>query len=363
MSGGSGGDDDDDKQFDPSPKKLEDARRKGEVARSADLITTGSFFGMVLVAVTVGPDSLQSVFSILSAALVHAAAHGLHSTVGGGAVLGGTVLSEIAIALAPWAIVPLVMALLSVIAQRAFTVTPSKLAPKVSRISILSNAKNKFGRSGLFEFAKSAVKLTIYCVILLWYLTLQMPHILSTIPLEPRPMVAEFLQLTVRFMMLIVLISICIGGVDFMWQRAEHIRKNRMSRKDLTDEQKQSEGDPMMKQQRRQRGYDIAMNTMLADVPEAAVVVVNPTHYAVALKWDRSAPGAPVCVAKGVDQVAARIREVAERSGVPIHPDPPTARALHASVEIGAEVRPEQYAAIAVAIRYAEDMRRKAAQQ
>ena len=131
-----------------------------------------------------------------------------------------------------------------------------------------------------------------------------------------------------------------------------------MSRKELTDETKNSEGDPHMKQQRRQKGVSIAMNQMLADVPEADVIIVNPTHYAVALKWDRLSPGAPVCVAKGVDLVAARIRERATEAGVPIHSDPPTARALHATLEIGQQVPHDHYKAVAAAIRFADRIRK-----
>ena len=126
------------------------------------------------------------------------------------------------------------------------------------------------------------------------------------------------------------------------------------------DELKESEGDPMMKQQRREKAVSIATNQMLRDVPEAAVVIVNPTHFAVALKWDPSAPHAPICVAKGVDLVAARIREIAQENAVPIHSDPPTARALHATVEIGEEIRPDHYAAVAAAIRFADMLRAKA---
>jgi flagellar biosynthetic protein FlhB len=151
-----------------------------------------------------------------------------------------------------------------------------------------------------------------------------------------------------------------IGAVDFLWQVSEHHRKNRMSHEELKEEVKQSEGDPHMKQQRRQRGMDIATNRMLRDVPSADVVIVNPTHYAVALKWDRGKVGAPVCVAKGVDEIAARIREVAAEAGVPMRRDPATARALHASVEIGQEILPEHYRAVAAAIRFAEAMRAKA---
>jgi flagellar biosynthesis protein FlhB len=167
------------------------------------------------------------------------------------------------------------------------------------------------------------------------------------------------LDLGGRFFSLVLIVALVIGGIDFFWQYQEHLRKNRRTRKELTDESKESEGDPHMKQKRRQRGYDIAMNQMLGDVPDADVVVVNPTHYAVALKWSRLPGEAPICVAKGVDDVAAKIREIASESGVPIHRDPPTARAVYATVEIGQEIHPEHYQAIAAAIRFAEEMRRK----
>ena len=133
-----------------------------------------------------------------------------------------------------------------------------------------------------------------------------------------------------------------------------------MSRKELTDESKESEGDPHIKQQRRQRGYQIATNQMLAEVPKADVIIVNPTHYAVALKWDKTSGGAPVCVAKGVDEIATQIRKLAAEAGVPIHSDPPTARALHATIAIGAEIQSDHYRAVAAAIRFAEAMRVKA---
>jgi flagellar biosynthetic protein FlhB len=126
------------------------------------------------------------------------------------------------------------------------------------------------------------------------------------------------------------------------------------------DEQKESEGDPHFKGQRRQRGIGIAMNQMLADVAKADVVIVNPTHYAVALSWNRGSTRAPVCVAKGTDEIAARIREMAAEHAVPIRRDPPTARALYASVEIGEEIGREHFRAVAAAIRFAEGLRRKA---
>ena len=151
-----------------------------------------------------------------------------------------------------------------------------------------------------------------------------------------------------------------IALADLLWQKYHHLQKLRMSHKEMQDESKESEGDPHMKGKRRQRAQEIATNQMLHDVPRADVIIVNPTHYAVALEWARKPGTAPVVVAKGVDDVARRIREVAAESNVPIHSDPPTARALHATVKIGHEIDPEHYRAIAAAIRFATEMRAKA---
>lgn len=219
---------------------------------------------------------------------------------------------------------------------------------------------NKFGRAGLFEFAKSSAKLTIYSVILGVFLVFQSTAILGTLYYSPAIATAELLRLSLLLMSVVLVVALVLGGIDLVWQRAEHVRKNRMSRKEITDEVKESEGDPTMKQQRRQRGVTLAMNQMLADVPKADVVIVNPTHYAVALKWDRLTGRAPVCVAKGVDLVAGRIRDCAREAGVPVHSDPPTARALHAAIEVGEEIQTEHYKAVAAAIRFAEQIRRKA---
>ena len=120
-------------------------------------------------------------------------------------------------------------------------------------------------------------------------------------------MIEVLFRLAIEFLFLVLVIAVVIGAVDYMWQQAEHIRRNRMSHKELRDEHKEQEGDPIFKQIRRQKAYDIATNKMLADVPKADVVVVNPTHYAVALTWSRKAGTAPVCVAKGVDEIAAFI--------------------------------------------------------
>ena len=361
MAGG-GEDDDQDKQYEPSHKKLQDAREKGEIPRSTDVTTAAAYAGLLLAAMAAGGAALVSTGEVLMSLIDRpdSLARLVFESGGGSQARWGGLMGAVMLPLVPFFALPAVLALISVVATRSFTVTPDKLAPKLNRISIVSQAKNKFGRSGLFEFAKSFAKLTIYSAILGLFLATQMDTILGAMALSPGMVATELLRMAVTFLALVLLVAVVVGIVDFGWQWAEHMRKNRMSHKEMTDEHKQMEGDPHVKQQRRQKGYDIATNKMMADVPGADVIVVNPTHYAVALKWDRQRGSAPVCVAKGVDEIARTIREIAAENGIAVHRDPPTARALHATVEIGEEVRPEHYRAVAAAIRFAEAMRAKA---
>lgn len=351
---------DDNKQYEASQKKLDDARKKGEVPKSVDLTTAAAYAGLLIAALGFGADALIGVSDAFMILLDQSDALARVTFAGSPTPIMGGVLLETVQHLLPIFLIPGVLALLAVIVQRAFVVAPSKLKFKGSRISPIQGFKNKFGRSGLFEFFKSFTKLLVFCAVLGVFLWLQMDRIIGAVYLAPGLITTELLRLVIGMMFIVLLISATIGGVDFLFQRAEHMRKHRMSRKELMDEMKQSDGDPMMKQQRRQKAIDIAMNSMLKDVPTADVVVVNPTHYAVALKWDRMPGSAPSCVAKGVDEVAARIREIASENDVPIHSDPPTARALHATVELGQEIDQVHYEAVAAAIRFAEAMRRKA---
>ncbi|EAR50730.1 flagellar biosynthetic protein FlhB [Oceanicola granulosus HTCC2516] len=353
-------DDGADKSFEPTQKKLDDARRKGDLPRSADLTTAAAYAGFLLAALALGGGVVDGMGSLLRALVERADALSAEMFAGGAAPRSGAVILAAAGALAPILLGPAAAALVAVIAQRGLVFAPSKLAPKLSRISPLSTAKQKFGRTGLFEFAKSFAKLTIYSITLGLFLSARLPDIVGTIGMAPAIIAGELLRLMLDLLLVVVLIAAAIGALDLLFQRADHLRKNRMSRKEVTDEMKQSEGDPAMKQQRRQKAVAIATTQMMADVPTADVVIVNPTHYAVALKWDRGSPGAPVCVAKGVDAIAARIRELALEHVIPLHSDPPTARALFAETEIGAEIHPDHYRAVAAAIRFAERLQQKA---
>lgn len=351
--------DDDSKEFDPTPQKLEEARRKGDIVKSAEITVAATYGGFVITAFAFGAASLQSFGTWASVLIDQADAISRQMLDGGHPVTGG-VLGEVAKSLGPWVLLPAGAVLLALLAQRAIVVAPEKIMPKLSRIDPISNAKQKFGRSGLFEFLKSFVKLLVISLILGYFILRELPSILMSQQYEAPLVAGQFLQLIVEFLLLMLLLAAVIGAIDYLWQRAEFLRRNRMSRKELTDEMKQSEGDPQIKAQRRQKAVEIATRQMISDVAKADVVIVNPTHYAVALKWERGAKRAPVCLAKGVDEIAARIREVAAENAVPIHSDPPTARALHATVEVGEEIRPEHYRTVAAAIRFAEKMRKRA---
>lgn len=348
------------KSHEATPKKLEDARKRGELPKSVDLNAAASYIGLILAVVVTGPWAVERLGTVASQFLGSADRIAEHSFGATGAPILGTLLGEVFLSLSGLFGVPALAVLIALTAQQAWVFAPKKAAPKLNRISPLSGLKNKFGANGLFEFGKSAFKLCVVSCLLGWYATLRFDLMVASVAQSAGQLALLMSDLIIEFLLLIFVMSLLVGGVDYMWQVASHLRKNRMSRKEIEDETKSSEGDPHQKQQRRQRGYEIAMNQMLSDVPKADVIMVNPTHYAVALKWDRESPGAPICLAKGVDEIAARIREIAEDAKIPIHSDPPTTRAIHATVEIGQQVLPDHYKAVAVAIRFAEAMRKKA---
>ena len=347
------------KEHEPSQKRLDDARARGEIARSQDLVSACSYGGFLLAIAVLGHHSVRTIASF-GTGLFDQADHLAPLVLrDGGASLAG-LLSPLIWSILPLFILPALVVIAYLLASRSVIFTPEKLSPKLSRISPFAAAMQKFGPQGLFEFGKSFLKLLVVSALLIYFLWKNSDHLIGIIYLDPRIAIVSLTQLFVSFLTIVVGISIVFGGVDFLWQRAQHIKKNRMSRKDVLDEVRDQDGDPHMKAQRRQKAYDIANNQMLLDVAKADVVIVNPTHFAVALKWNKAAKRAPICLAKGTDEIAARIRERAAEAGVPIHSDPPTARTLFATIDIGQEIRPEHYRTVAAAIRFAESMRKRA---
>lgn len=348
----------DDRSHDPTPKRLETAREQGDIARSPDLLAAAAYAGFLLATLTGAGALLQSAEAATTLlSLVDALATDvMQSARSTGAALTGAIL----LPLWPFFALPVLVVLALLIGQRVLVYNPEKLQPKLSRIDPIANAKQKFGLEGIAEFTKSVVKLGCTGLALWWLAVTEGGEILASVMLDPRAVMIEMLNWSLRFLVLIVILQALVGLLDLLWQKHRLIVRNRMSREDLREEMKDSDGDPQMRAHRRQMGQEIAMNRMLADLPKADVLIVNPTHYAVALKWDRTSRRPPVCVAKGTDEIALRLREAARQHGVPIRQDAPTARNLHATVQIGEIIRPEQYRAVAAAIRFAEAMRRKA---
>ncbi len=356
---GEGGEDEAEKSHEPSQKRLDEARKRGEVPQSQDLATAAAYGGFLLAAWGLGAGSLLTLGGALASVLAQAAPLSEDMFAGSPQPLWGSLFAETASAMWPWFFLPGVAALLCFIAQNALVIAPERITPKLTRISPLGQMKQKFGLHGLVEFGKGLVKVTLYGAVLGVTLARATPDLVGAAGQEPAAATRVLLGIALDLIVKVVLVAIVIGLVDVVWQRISFRQRHMMSRQELVEEMKESEGDPHLKQARRQKAVGLAMNQMLAEVPKASVVIVNPTHYAVALGWDRAKGGAPVCLAKGVDEMAARIRERAIEAGVPIRRDPPTARAIYASVEIGQEVGRPEWRAVAAAIRFAERMRTK----
>ncbi len=347
------------KTLDPSARRLQQAREKGDIVRSADVNVAVGYVGFTLAFAAFGGAAMMAIGQSAMVMLDQPDRLARLMFDGAAPPVGG-IIGTISMDLALLVLVPAGLVLLVLIAQQGLLFSSENLIPKWSRISPVATAKHKFGPAGLFEFAKSAIKMVIVSVVLVLFLQGRVEQILGTVYQTPGQATATLAQLMVDFLMQVAIVSVCVAAVDYFWQQSQFMARNRMSRQDMIEEHKDQEGDPHAKAHRRQRAVDLATNQMLADVPKADVIIVNPTHYAVALKWDRGSRRAPICLAKGVDEIAARIREKAAEAGVPIHRDPPTARALHATTDIGQEIGIDHYRAVAAAIRFSEAMRKRA---
>ena len=216
----------------------------------------------------------------------------------------------------------------------------------------MAGARRLFSLRSLIEFGKGVVKITLVGaagVALLWPAS---ARIVGAADLEPGPLLGLLHDLALRLLAGVAVLVGLIALLDVLYQRFAHRKQLRMSRRDLQDEFKQTEGDPVIKARLRSLRLERARRRMMAEVPKATVVVTNPTHVAVALRYDGEAMAAPKLVAKGLGTLAERIRTVARAHGVPIVQNPPLARALHAGVELGAEVPPAHYRAAAEVIGY-----------
>jgi flagellar biosynthetic protein FlhB len=342
-----------DKAHEATPDRLRKAREKGDVAVSPEVAVLASLAGLLL-GVALAGGAVLSAAEALSGAFTRPEA--LAAAVLAGEEVGLTragLDATLALLLPPAALV-----VAGLLVQGAFVVAPSKLKPSLQKISPVKNAGKRYGPSGLGEFARSSAKVTLTVLLggaLLWS---QRESYLGAVGLPLGALPALLKAELVRVLLVGAAIAAGVAAIDLPVRRARHAAKLRMSRQELSDETKEQEGDPTQKQSRRKRAGEIARNRMLVDAGKADVVIVNPTHYAVALQWQRGQDTVPKCVAKGTDHLALAIIERARAGGVPIREDRTTARALHAAVEVGGFIEAEHYAAVAAAIRFAEAVRR-----
>ncbi len=245
----------------------------------------------------------------------------------------------------------------AVLVQTKFLLHPGSLQPKVSRVNPMAGIKRVFGFNGLVEMVKSLSKLALLATAM-WIGIRGDWAGLVRLPWEsPRGLLAAIARPAFHLLIAGLVTQGIVAGADLWWVRFHHARDMRMSKQDIRDELKDTDGNPHVKARIRRIRMMRARRRMMAKVPTATVVITNPTHYAVALSYDRATNPAPRIVAKGSDSVAARIREIAEANGVPVVANPPLARALY-SLDLDTEIPAEHYKAVAEIIAYVWRLRR-----
>jgi flagellar biosynthetic protein FlhB len=327
-----------------TPRRLQKAREKGQVALSREVSTFAVLAAATLVLGMAAPDAARILAGRLSLLLEHAhemqPAAALRSAASAGIV-----------AAAPFVLAALVAGSAGVLLQTGFLLNVQNLQPDLSRLSLLAGLKRVFGAATLAEAAKALVKALAAGAVLWNVLVGALPDLRSASFWTIGGLAEHSTRLLLRVLLATLAVQAVVMLADVLRVRLRHARDMRMSRHDLKEELRESEGDPQVKGRLRQLRLQRARRRMMAAVPKATVVITNPTHYAVALVYDRAASGAPRLVAKGVDAVAARIRAVAEENKVPLVANPPIARALFL-VELDAEIPAEHFQAVAEIIAY-----------
>jgi flagellar biosynthesis protein FlhB len=346
-----------DRTEDPTQKRLDEALERGDVVKSQEVSTWFIIAGGALVlAAFSGP--MGGSLTVTLRGLV-ANAHQIRFDGNNLLAIMARIEREVLAAVAfPLAILVLA-AIVGNLIQHRLVWSAEQLKPKLNKISPLAGLKRLFSSQAIANFVKGLVKLVVLgavMTLLLWPQQKRLDGLVQTDILGSL-MLTHSLALDV--LGAVVAILFIVAAADYMFQYRQWHERQRMSLREIKDEYKQTEGDPMIKGKIRQLRQARMGKRMMAAVPEASVIITNPTHYAVALKYERGME-APVCVAKGVDALALRIREVATKHSIPVVENPPLARALHATVAIDEEVPPEHYKAVAEIISYVMKLRRPA---
>jgi len=343
-----------DKTEKPTPKKLQEGRKQGQVPRSPDLAAWAG----VLVMTYVLPAAVAGVGDGIRTMLEAVPALMAEPSVEEAMRVAGELVKTAALALVPMLAVLFLTAIVSGVAQGGARPYGARLKPKFARINPGAGLKRMVGPQGAWELAKSLVKTSVVAVLAYRLVMDVSTLVLGSGALPLAVIVGTIGGAALNLVRVVAVAALVIGAADYLVARRRIMKGMMMSRKDIKDEMRQSDGDPMVKGEIRRRAMMMSRNRMMAAIPEADVVMVNPTHVAVALKYTAGF-GAPRVVAKGRGVIAARIRKVAADNRVPMVEDIPLARALHSACEVGEEVPAEFYTAVAQVLAFVMGLKAK----
>lgn len=346
----SGDKDDSEKTEEPTARKLEEALKQGDVVQSPEVATFFILAAGALALAIFGTWAAQNFTRQFRIYLEQPDRFVIDSSNMVG--LLQNIMLQIGMILAP------VLGLLMLVGAGAHLIqhrpvfTAERLKPKFSKLSPLSGFKRLFGFEGWLNLAKGLLKIGIIGTVTWLVLWPERYRLESFMAQEPTNIAGSMIALLMQVLIAALAVLGLIAAGDYLVQRMRYMKRQRMSRQEIKDEHKQSEGDPAVKAKIKQLRMERSRRRMMAQVPDASVVIMNPTHFAVALKYESGKMSAPICVAKGVDALALRIRALAEDHNVPVIENPPLARALYATVELDEPVPPEHYKAVAQVIGY-----------
>jgi flagellar biosynthetic protein FlhB len=334
----------DSKTEDPSQRKLEEAHKKGDVAKSQEVTTWFMLLGTTIIASSLGPWMAVQVSEPLKLIMMNADRFDVDGA-GFGAFFNGFAFSMIGAIIGPLGIL-YVCGVVANLVQHKPLMSAEPITPKLSKISPIAGAKRLFSVDALINFGKGLLKLSIVGIVVVSVVWPERDRLDTMMTADPIIILADVQEMAVKILTAVLLVVTLIAGADYFYTRQKWWKRQMMTVQETRDEYKQMEGDPHVKGRIRQLRQEKARKRMMAAVPDATVVLTNPTHYAVALKYDKGM-GAPRCVAKGADAIALRIRAVAKEHDVPIIENPPLARALFATVEVDQDIPTDHYKAVA----------------
>ena len=343
----------DQKTEEATPRRRQEARDKGQVAMSTEFVAAlGLCIGVAVLAFGSGPLG-NAIGGLIVQTIDGLGATG-KSDIGIGEASGilktalFSVAGTLGLVLAP----ALLISALAGYGQAGLKIAPEAVKFDPSKLDLVKGMQRTFGMRGVVRTAMAAAKISLIGVVVVTIAWLHVEEVSRVGNNELGPLMLAVSHIALRCTAAALLVILLLAIVDLLYQRWQHSRDLRMTKQEVKEENKLTDGDPHVKARVRQLQREMAFRRMMDEVPDATVVVTNPTHYAVALRYDRSegASRAPVCVAKGVDAMAQRIKSIAAESGVPTHEDVPLARSLYAKVELGQEIPEELFAAVAAVL-------------